>query len=204
MTIVKLIPDVDDFIMQVTGMSQALCDMHYILRWTAYDAHRPHDWPSARFLLESYGYSPDASGWKQFVNDRIGQRVTEDWHQYRRMMRRERWCKNCGRLQVWRCGRCATCDTYWKRNHVERPRYLWDIEAVCRNCKFPLSALLPKANGRRRQCRGFCEACSSYRRKYGRERPQHLWGIGPLGWCDCGFPAVALFENMPVCSRHKE
>lgn len=133
-------------------------------------------------------------------------------YEYKRVFGRDRvikkdparWCKNCGRLQIRRMTRCATCDTYWKRNHMERPRYLWDIEATCRNCKFPFSALPPRKNGRKRQCKGRCQPCDSYWRKYKQERPRRLWGDGPHGFCLCGYPAVALVEDMPVCTRHKE
>lgn len=189
--------------MQVTGMSQAF-RLQHIIGWVTYDRYRPDGWPTARFLLEVYGFSPDADGWENFVYSRIGQRVMAPNARYKTMQRKERWCKVCGSLRIWRAGRCGTCDSYWKRNHVERPRHLWDDEVKCKVCGVPLNAL-GLHNGRKRQRRGKCETCASYWRKYRRERPRYLWGIGPAGWCDCGYPAIAVVDgNIPVCARHAE
>lgn len=150
--------------MQVTGMSQAF-RLQHIIGWVTYDRYRPDGWPTARFLLEVYGFSPDADGWENFVYSRIGQRVMAPNARYKTMQRKERWCKVCG---------------------------------------VPLSAL-GIHNGRKRQRRGKCETCASYWRKYRRERPRYLWGIGPAGWCECGYPAVDLVDgDIPVCDRHRE
>lgn len=119
-----------------------------------------------------------------------------------------RWCCNCTSLRLVANLRCGACNQYYKKHGKERPRHLWDREMRCRNCAIPLAALPRRSYGiyrRRRQKKGYCQACDSYQRKYGRKRPQRLWGIGPLGWCECGWPAVAFVaKKIPVCVRHQE
>lgn len=118
------------------------------------------------------------------------------------------WCRNCTSPSVVARRRCGACNQYYKKHGKERPRHLWDSEMGCINCGIPLASLPRRSYGiyqRRRQNKGRCQACHSYRRKYGRERPRHLWGVGPHGWCECGWPAVTLVaKKIPVCVRHQE
>lgn len=81
---------------------------------------------------------------------------------------------------------------------------MWDVEVACANCGVPFSSLGKQSSGVHRSRGNLCLTCYKYQNRYGRPRPQYLWGIGPLGWCECGFPAIALVESMPVCVRHKE
>lgn len=117
-----------------------------------------------------------------------------------------KWCKNCGRMDVVAHNRCNACDNYYRVHKKERPRHLYkvDHEHRCKNCGIPLAAQGKRRSSRNRFSRGFCETCHSYKRRTGKARPKHLWGDGPFGWCDCGYPAMALVEDIPVCVRHKE
>ncbi len=117
-----------------------------------------------------------------------------------------RWCKVCGALEVYGYGRCYNCYRYYYRHKRERPRHFWDKNHTCKTCGVPLSSLGVYDDGvkvRRRQVKGRCHACRIYLYRCKRERPERLWGIGPAGWCECGFPAVAVVEDNPVCNRHK-
>lgn len=117
-----------------------------------------------------------------------------------------KWCKNCGRMDVQSHSRCNACRQYYDTYGKERPRHLYkvDNERLCKNCKFPLDALGRRRSGRNRYAKGLCETCHSYKRRTGKARPPHLWGAGIFGWCSCGYPAVALVEDIPVCVRHQE
>lgn len=117
-----------------------------------------------------------------------------------------KWCKNCGRMDLRSHSRCNACHQYFKTHGKERPRHLYkvDQERRCKNCKFPLAALGKKPSGQNRHKCGLCETCYSYKRRTGKARPRQLWGDGPYGFCECGYPAVALVEDIPVCARHRE
>lgn len=122
-------------------------------------------------------------------------------HLYQRMTKAElralpHWCMNCGKTEVSRYGLCTACYVYEKRNGRKRPRYLWDESAACHTCKRPLPEI-----GIRRRPKGYCLDCYKYKQRTGKPRPRHLWGIGPLGWCDCGQPAVVEIEGMALCKR---
>lgn len=116
-----------------------------------------------------------------------------------------KWCKNCGRMDLRSHSRCNACHQYFKAHGKERPRHLYkvDQERRCKNCKIPLATLGKKPSGQNRYKCGLCETCYSYKRRTGCHRPHHLWGDGPLGFCECGYPAVALVEDIPVCARHR-
>ncbi len=101
------------------------------------------------------------------------------------------WCKNCERSGLIIGGRCLTCRGYYKRHGKERPRRLWDNQSPCRICGIPKFM--------RKQIRGRCVNCDRYKRTYGTERPQRLWGIGPHGWCECGWPAIEQIAGMSLC-----
>ena len=121
-------------------------------------------------------------------------------------MKQPKWCKNCGRMDVEAHGRCNACRQYYDTNGKERPRHLYkvDQDRRCRNCKIPLASLGRKPSGQNRYACGQCDPCYRYKQRTGKPRPRHLWGDGPLGFCECGYPAVALVEDIPVCVRHKE
>jgi hypothetical protein len=193
------VPNIDDFIMQILGMSIALKPNGVIGRST-YDIYKPEEWPTLRCVLEHYDTEPTKAGWRQFVDTHIGQ--------FDHVVVKARWCKVCGNPRLHKTRRCYTCYGFWLRNGHDRPRHLWDVDAKCSNCNFPLSAVGVKVQRdgieRRRQCNGRCQTCDSYWRKYKRERPKYLWGDGPHGFCECGYPAVALVEDIPVCVRHQE
>ncbi len=114
------------------------------------------------------------------------------------------WCDVCGDPRLHRGQKCCACYRYWIKHGKKRPRRFWDLEMGCRNCGIPLNALGHQPNGRRRQRKGYCTACYYYKNRTGEPRPRELWGIGPFGWCECGYPAVALVEDIPVCARHRE
>jgi len=109
-----------------------------------------------------------------------------------------RWCRTCKGVGVLHGkGYCKNCYDYRRRTGRARPRHLWDKEIGCLTCGMPLATATKPRRGR-------CNACYHYLRKKGVERPRELWGVVPEGWCECGFPAVARFEGIPVCSRHND
>ena len=197
-----IIPAIDEFVMQVMGMSQAAYGDGWIVGKSTYERLRPEGWPKLCTVLGHYGYAKDGAGWKQFVDDHIGKPVTDIKERHRQIKRG--WCSNCGSTDVMTTGMCPQCRRYWLKYGKKRPRHLWDTDAVCRNCKVPLHALGRFNNGSRRQARGLCTPCNEYKQRTGQPRPKHLWGDGPHGWCECGYPAVALVEDIPVCARHRE
>lgn len=107
------------------------------------------------------------------------------------------WCEVCGDTNVLAGGKCSACYKYWLKYKKKRPRHRWDPEYRCKTCGIPLAVLDRQANGR-------CNACYMYRSRHGADRPRELWGDGPHGFCECGYPAVALVEDIPVCVRHRE
>lgn len=116
-----------------------------------------------------------------------------------------KWCKRCGGLQVYAFNRCVTCYRYRRKHGKDRPKYLFDDNPCCGNCGIPLRTLISGSGKRTTSVKGVCEPCYNYKRRFGKERPRHLWGAGEHGWCDCGYPAIALVDgDIPVCNRHKE
>ena len=102
---------------------------------------------------------------------------------YQRARSQRRRCTVCKRLtDRYVRAMCSMCYTYWRRHGRNRPRRY--KPETCTNCGKPLPA-----DSRRG---GLCRSCYGYERKTGRTRPERLWRryIGPLGWCDCGKPAV--------------
>ncbi len=108
---------------------------------------------------------------------------------------KSKWCSVCGRVprKHLEKGMCGACYKYKRRTGKNRPRHLWDRDAVCRNCRKPLSTC------RRRSVKGLCSLCYDYRLCYDKDRPSRLWGIGPHGWCECGNAAIRVIEGMPLC-----
>lgn len=114
------------------------------------------------------------------------------------------WCVTCGSANVYAAGECRACRIHRNRTGKARPRFRWDPDCRCRTCGVPIASLGKTKSGRR-QVNGRCDACAAYLYRTGKARPKHLWGAGPHGWCECGFPAVALIgKDIPVCERHKE
>lgn len=106
------------------------------------------------------------------------------------------WCIVCGHPHTIHRGMCNACYSFWKVHRKKRPRYLWDDDVVCMTCKRPLIPL--GTNGRRK---GYCDPCYRYMKKHNEPRPRRLWGIGPLGWCECGQPAVTEMSGFTLCQR---
>lgn len=239
-------PSVDDYVLQILGMSEALLDGIGVIGHIVYDAHRPKHWPTSACFLAYYGFPSGKAGWHDFCQllierpvktrrsktDRLcrvcrihtalckgrcrgcytyfSRHGTErPFDLYKRVLGRHRrqaprWCSNCGHPHVYANLRCYACYKYRWRNGVERPRHKWDNEAGCIVCGIPLATLPVQSNGRRYSASGMCYPCYQYRSRTGEDRPRHLWGIGPHGWCECGYPAVVTVEGMPVCERHRE
>jgi len=109
-----------------------------------------------------------------------------------RAKQKQNWCSICGALHVHCLNMCVACYYYFIRNNKNRPRHLWDDEAICGNCKRPLA-------NQTKSCGGYCRRCYDYRYRTKRDRPSHLWGMGDCGWCECGQPANDKIEGIPVC-----
>jgi hypothetical protein len=188
----------DDFIMQLLGMSEALYGREWIVGIAAYERHKPRGWAKLYTILQHSGYQPTRQGWVEFVDKHIGVPVVPldaFWGAHRDA---PRWCKRCRTYGELRSGLCGACYEYKRRNKKSRPRYCWDEDIGCRNCGIPLKSI-------RQNAKGHCYACAQYQRRTGKDRPRHLWGIGPAGWCECGYPAVAIIDkDIPVCVRHRE
>lgn len=201
-----ILSSVDDFVMQVMGMSQAIYGDGWIIGRNAYDDNRPADWPKLSTILISFGFEPYRSDWQRFVEIHVGLPVmTRKELQRRRGVRPHRWCKVCGEFDTrLRLGMCGTCYKFFRLHRKNRPKHLWNSEGRCKNCNIPLAALGKYDSGAKRQKRGYCDPCYNYQSRYGKARPKHLWMDGPHGFCECGYPAVALVEDIPVCTRHKE
>jgi hypothetical protein len=65
-------PAIDDFIMQIMAMSEALYDGAWTVGWGTYENYRPVNWPGARCLLKFYGYEPNVAGWDKMVAIHVG------------------------------------------------------------------------------------------------------------------------------------
>jgi hypothetical protein len=187
-------PSIDDIVMQILGMSEALCKPgQKAMGREMYNTHRPPGWPTAYTWLSFYGFEPSNAGWNEAM-----ELLVIPHHP-------PRWCVVCGNPELLALNRCNACYTFLRKNGKERPRHLWDIDATCKTCGFPLASAGREKKGCRSQRSGWCKPCSTYRITYGKSRPRHLWGIGPVGWCECGYPAVALVAgDIPVCERHRE
>lgn len=201
-----ILSSLDDFLMQILGMSQAVYGDGWIVGRNAYDENRPNGWPKLATALAHYGFEPSMSGWEQFVEMHIGLPVMNLKElQRRRPLLPRKWCKICGEFDKRiRLGMCDACYKFFLVHRKKRPRHLWDEDATCKNCDIPLSALGKYSSGQKRHKKGYCDPCYNYQLRHQKPRPKHLWGDGPHGWCECGYPAVALVEDIPVCVRHKE
>lgn len=198
-------PNIDDFIMQVLGMSQARYGNGWIVGRNAFNDYRPAGWPKMETVMVRCGLTPTYQGWCKFIEMHIGLPVMNRKElQRRRQKNHQSWCKVCGKLENWRSGFCGACYRYWLDNRRKRPRHLWDDEVRCKNCGIPLASLGKYDGGSKRQKCGYCEPCYNYQSRYDKPRPRRLWLDGPYGFCECGYPAVALVEDIPVCVRHKE
>jgi hypothetical protein len=201
-----ILSSVDDFLMQVMGMSQAIYGDGWIVGRNAYNNYRPEGWPKIETVMPKYGFPPNLNGWKEFVALHIGLPVMNRKElQRRRPQNHQSWCKVCGRIDKnYRIGMCAACYRYWRLYGKKRPRYLWDSDLRCKNCGIPLSALGTYKSGEKLCRKGQCITCYNYASRWGKPRPKRLWLDGPYGFCECGYPAVALVEDIPVCVRHRE
>lgn len=95
---------------------------------------------------------------------------------------------------------CDACYQYKRVTGRNRPRHLWAEQ--CKQCGKPRQ---------RGFTGGLCAVCYNYRRRYGRDRPiESIKTHAPLGYCDCGQPAVSIVkirlhtyqheDDMPLCS----
>lgn len=201
-----ILSSVDDFVMQVMGMSQAIYGDGWIVGRNAYNDYRPTGWQKLETIMVHYGFEPYSTGWQEFTEAHIGLPVmTRKELQRRRQTTARSWCKICGQFdRRLRCNMCGACYKFFRLHRKNRPRHLWDHEARCKNCNIPLTVLGKYDSGAKRQKKGYCDPCYNYHLRYGKARPKHLWLDGPHGFCECGYPAVALVEDIPVCARHRE
>lgn len=96
-------------------------------------------------------------------------------------------CSNCKKAPVLSRGMCRACYAYWWKHRKPRPARRY--RDVCWHCKRPLNSETCS------MFNGWCNNCYVYKRKYGRDRSKEiLQKYAPLGWCDCGQPAVTLLE----------
>jgi hypothetical protein len=91
-------------------------------------------------------------------------------------------CLNCGKKKVVAKERCSACYKWWKYKGEERPRRLWDLDAICenKNCKRPLNRV-------KRRYKSLCNECTLYWSLTGEYRPRKYCN---KRWCDCGEIAV--------------
>lgn len=68
-------PTIDDIIMQIMALSEALYDGHWTIGRELYNQHRPPTWPTALYLLKFYGYEQNSAGWAEMVDKHIGVEV---------------------------------------------------------------------------------------------------------------------------------
>lgn len=61
------IPLIDDFIMQLLGMSEAQYGGEWIIGWSSYNDQRPAEWPTAFSVLRHYGFPVSNKGWEEFI-----------------------------------------------------------------------------------------------------------------------------------------
>jgi hypothetical protein len=101
------------------------------------------------------------------------------------------FCTNCKQARVTRHRfLCGACYQYQKRTGKQRPSHLWRESCyVCRR---------PRVTG---FVRGRCRVCHGYLQRYGRDRdPKRIVRLYPMGWCDCGNPAVRADDEMRYCA----
>lgn len=66
------VPSIDDIIMQIMGMSEALYGGDWSIGSDTWNNYRPPTWPTAKYLLKFYGYTEDNAGWDQMLDEHIG------------------------------------------------------------------------------------------------------------------------------------
>lgn len=87
-------PSIEDIIMQIMAMSEALYDGEYTIGRMTWDEQRPPSWPTALYILKMYGYRQDSAGWSDLVNERIGvecKTFTEAMRESGEQRMRRRW-----------------------------------------------------------------------------------------------------------------
>jgi len=96
-------------------------------------------------------------------------------------------CRNCKLKLVYSRNLCKSCYTYkYSKKKGDRPYNLF--RENCRTC------LKPFQKGDQRS-HGECSTCARYRDRHHRTRPKSLIEKhSPLGWCDCGNPAVIILK----------
>lgn len=107
-------------------------------------------------------------------------------------------CITCGKPhgdKKPRSGMCTQCRKY--RQKFRKRRKYRVYRERCKNCNAPFNGYKSR--------KGRCRECQEYKRKYPKkgERPAYLWGVGDLGWCDCGNPAMHE-ATITVGSHHTE
>jgi hypothetical protein len=65
-------PSIDDIIMQIMAMSEAIYNGEYSIGRSLYDENRPAGWPTADYLLKFFGYAQSSAGWAALIDDHIG------------------------------------------------------------------------------------------------------------------------------------
>ena len=65
-------PNIDDIIMMILGLSEAVHYDEWIVNVGGWDYNRPTGWPSARYILKFYGFKQNSTGWREFVDQFIG------------------------------------------------------------------------------------------------------------------------------------
>ncbi len=66
------IPSLDDIVMQIMGMSEALYNGDWSIGSDTWNNYRPPTWPTAKYLLKVLGYSEDNAGWDKLLDEHIG------------------------------------------------------------------------------------------------------------------------------------
>ena len=66
------IPPLDDIIEEIERISEEVLGDEWTIGKTAWDAHKPKDWPTCNVVLKHFGYTANADGWNQFVDEHIG------------------------------------------------------------------------------------------------------------------------------------
>ncbi len=65
-------PSLDDIIMQIMAMSEALYNGDWSIGSDTWNNYRPQNWPTAEYLLKFNNYTANNAGWDQLLNDHIG------------------------------------------------------------------------------------------------------------------------------------
>ena len=64
-------PSIDDIIMQIMAMSEALYNGEWAIGTDTWNNYRPATWPTADYLLKFYGYMVSNAGWDAQLDEHI-------------------------------------------------------------------------------------------------------------------------------------